>query len=309
MSPVSNIKLPVINLTEEILRSGNDSWTEARNIVTRAFEEYGCFLAVHDKYPSEVSDSIVSELQDLFNLPLEIKVQNTSQTPFFGYYAPNSRTESTSVEDATKLEAVQKFTNQMWPSKNNHSCDLFHCYAKQVAELDKMVSKMVFESYGVEKYHESHVGSLTYFLRFTKYRALEQNETNLGIQPHTDKNFITIIQQNETNGLEVQSKNGSWIPIDFPPSSVVIMAGDAFSAWSNGRVHAPFHRVKNMKGKGRYSIIQFSYCKKLVETPAELVDDEHPLLYKPLDNLGFLRFVSTDEGRKTQNPLKAYCGV
>ena len=123
MECASNIRLPVINLTEEILRSGKDSWTEARNIVTRAFEEYGCFIAVHDKYPSEVSDSLFSELQDLFNLPLEIKVQNTSQTPLSGYARPRPYLplyESTSIEDAINLEAVQKFTNQMWPSKNNH---------------------------------------------------------------------------------------------------------------------------------------------------------------------------------------------
>ena len=107
--------------------------------------------------------------------------------------------------------------------------ELLHCYANQVAELDKMVSKLVFESYDVEKYHESHVGSVTYFLRFTKYRVPEQNETKLGATPHTDKNFITILQQNEVDGLEVQLKNGSWIPVDFPPSSVVIMAGDVFS--------------------------------------------------------------------------------
>ncbi|CDP21163.1 unnamed protein product [Coffea canephora] len=268
-------------------------------------------MAVHDKYPSEVSDSIFSVLQDLFNLPLEIKVQNTSQTPLFGYYAPNPNVplyESTSIEDAINLEPVQEFTNQMWPSKNSHICELLHCYANQVAELDKMVSKLVFESYGVEKYHESHVGSVTYFLRLAKYRAPEQNETNLGVRPHTDKNFITILQQNEVDGLEVQLKNGSWIPVDFPPSSVVIMAGDAFSVWSNGRVHSPFHRV-TMKGKGRYSIAQFSYCKKLVEAPTELVDDEHPLLYKPLDNFGFLRFLSKGERREIQNPLKAYCGI
>mgnify|MGYP004710818951 CR=1 FL=1 len=107
--------------------------------------------------------------------------------------------------------------------------ELFHWYANQVAELDKMVSKLVFESYGVEKYHESHVGSVTYTVRLIRHRVPEQNEMNVGVPPHTDKNFITILQQNEADGLEVQLKNGSWIPIDFPPSSVIIMAGDVFS--------------------------------------------------------------------------------
>lgn len=74
-------------------------------------------------------------------------------------------------------------------------------------------------------------------------------------------------------------------------------------------MHAPFHRV-TMKGEQtRYSVAQFSYCKKLIQTPQELVDDEHPLLYKPFDNFGLLRFTSTDEGQKTENKLKAYCGV
>lgn len=86
MGSESNFKLPVINFMEKGLKSGKSSWIEARKFVTRAFEEYGCFLAVHDKFSLEDSDSIFLELQDLFNLPLEVKVKNTSETPLFGYY-------------------------------------------------------------------------------------------------------------------------------------------------------------------------------------------------------------------------------
>lgn len=112
--------------------------------------------------------------------------------------------------------------------------EVLHSYAKKVADLDRMVSRMVFESYGVEKYHNSHIESLTYFLRFTKYGVNPNPKHNerdvvVGTLPHTDKNFITILHQNQINGLQVQLKDGKWISVDFPPSSLVIMAGDAFS--------------------------------------------------------------------------------
>ncbi|EYU21583.1 hypothetical protein MIMGU_mgv1a0149092mg, partial [Erythranthe guttata] len=44
-------------------------------------------------------------------------------------------------------------------------------FAKTVAELEKLVIKMLFESYGPQHF-ESHIEAKTYILRFLKYRAL-----------------------------------------------------------------------------------------------------------------------------------------
>ncbi|KAF9595986.1 hypothetical protein IFM89_006913 [Coptis chinensis] len=44
-----------------------------------------------------------------------------------------------------------------------------HSYAKQVVELDQLLRKMVFESLGVEKYHDGHIESGDYRYRVQKY--------------------------------------------------------------------------------------------------------------------------------------------
>lgn len=102
-----------------------------------------------------------------------------------------------------------------------------HSYAKLTAELDQMVTRMIYESYGVGKYHASYEASTTYLLRVLKNRVAEENEPNLGFVAHTDKSFTTILHQNQVNGLEVETKDGEWISVEYPPSSFVVMAGDA----------------------------------------------------------------------------------
>ena len=94
-------------------------------------------------------------------------------------------------------------------------------YAWRVSELEQMVKRMVFESYGVEKYYNSHFESTTYLFRLIKYRVpSEINESNVGCHVHTDKSFITILHQNEVEGLEFKTKDGDcWIGFEPSPSS------------------------------------------------------------------------------------------
>lgn len=63
------------------------------------------------------------------------------------------------------------------------------------------------------------------------------------------------------------------------------------------------------KHDDRYSLAQFSFGNGIVEVPKELVDEEHPLQYKPFDHIGLLRFYNTEEGRKLSCAIKAYAGV
>lgn len=67
-----------------------------------------------------------------------------------------------------------------------------------------------------------------------------------------------------------------------------------------------------MTGKEtRYSVGLFSIPKGgyLVKAPEELVDEDHPLLFKPFDHEEFLKFYGTEAGQAAESPLKAYCGL
>ncbi|GFY92690.1 2-oxoglutarate (2OG) and Fe(II)-dependent oxygenase superfamily protein [Actinidia rufa] len=308
-------KLPVVDFTKEALKPGTSSWTLACENVRNALEEYGCFVAVYDKVSLDLDKAFFSSLVELFDLPTETKAQNIApeDKPYFGYFGQVPLLplyESMGIDEAPTLQGTQAFTNLMWPKGNAHFCETVQSYAKLVSELEQTVMRMVFESYGVEKNRcESHIQSTTYLLRVMKYRSPQMGEPSVGVNPHTDKSFITILHQNQVNGLEVETKDGEWIGFEPLPSHFVVMAADAFVAWSNNRVHSVSHRVI-MNGNGvRYSSGLFSFQKEIIQVPEELVDDEHPLQFKPFDHMSMFRFYFTNMQGQDGCCAKAYCGV
>ncbi|KAK1578615.1 hypothetical protein Q3G72_031713 [Acer saccharum] len=290
-------------------------WFKACNDVREAFEEYGCFIVeCNITLSSEFRSEVFGSLKELFDLPTETKMKNRyDQKPLNGYVGQIPKLplhESLGIDNATSLEATQSFTNIMWPHGNGSFCKTLNTYAKVVAELDRMVSRMVFESYGLEKYHDSYMESITYLLRVLKNRAPKEDESNLGFVTHTDKSFTTILHQNQINGLQIDTRDGQKIDVELSPSSFIVIAGDALMAWSNDRIHSPSHRVIiNERAIDRYSLGLFSFSNGIVEVPEELVDEQRPLKYKPFEHLGLLRFFRTDEGLKSKCPIKAYSGL
>ena len=111
-------KLPVIDLCRDNLKIDSGSWLSASQAVRRALEEYGCFMAVCDEDSWEIHGAMFHETKELFDLPVEIKVQNTSDKLGFGIgQYPNLLLEYSSIE--MSRETIQSFTRLMWPSGND----------------------------------------------------------------------------------------------------------------------------------------------------------------------------------------------
>ncbi|KAL3814980.1 hypothetical protein ACJIZ3_016248 [Penstemon smallii] len=309
-------KIPIFDLSTKNLNnpssSSDSSWVEACKNVQHALEEYGFFIAKYDDVSPELDGQVFDVVQELFDLPLERKTKNTSDLVFYGYvgqlpHAPLH--ESMGIPEVTTVDAVQSFTNLMWPSGNKTFCESIQVYAKLVSELEQMVDRMVFESYGAQKHYESHIGATTYLLRTIKYSVPDDINMNMGTNVHTDKSFLSILHQNQVNGLEIQLRNGDWFAVDVPPASFIVMAGDAYEAWSNGRIYASKHKVIMKGDKPRYCLALFSFNHGITVIPEELVDSDHPLQFNPFDNFGLARFYLTAVTQMTESTAKAYCGA
>ncbi|CAM8915567.1 unnamed protein product [Rhodiola kirilowii] len=305
-------QLPVINLSTANLKLGSASWTSVSDRVRNSLEEHGCFVAVYDQIPPELQARVFEVLKDLFDLPAETKAQNVSKIPFHGYIGQQAVIplhQSLGIERSTTSESLRNFTNLMWPSGNEFFQETIFSYSNQVAELEQLVVRMMCESYGVNEYYERHKETTNYLLRVMKYRGPKENETNAGLTPHTDKSFLTVLNQNQVNGLEVKTKDGEWICYQPFPSYFVVMAGDAAMAWSNGRIHSPHHRVTIKSNNPRYTTGLFSYNQGIIEVPEKLVDAEHPRRFNAFDHYGLLRFFATPAGMTSPCTATAYCGA
>lgn len=74
----------------------------------------------------------------------------------------------------------------------------------------------------------------------------------LGIHPHTDAGFLTILKQDSVPGLEVW-KNGAWHSVQPIKDAFTINVGDQFQVLTNNEVKAPLHRVRAPLLDKRYS--------------------------------------------------------
>jgi isopenicillin N synthase-like dioxygenase len=313
MESQTSLKLPTIEFLMKKLQPGTSIWFSTREEVVKALEDYGSFIALNTEFSMEEHEAIFRSSKELFDLPTETKILNTSDTPTHGYVGQIPVVplyEGLGIENATTLQGAQKFANIMWPSGNPNFCETTLSYSKTVAKLEQMVMKMVSESYGIEKYYESLSGSKTYLLKLIKYRGPTENERSLGIVPHTDKTLMSILHQHQVKGLEIKSKDGQWIPVDPIPSSFIVMAGDACMAWTNGRIEPSVHQVIMRGSEERYSLGLFSFIRDLtIQIPKELVDDEHPIQFKPFEHYKYLDFYHSKEGMKAHCPIRAYCGL
>ena len=63
--------------------------------------------------------------------------------------------------------------------------------------------------------------------------------------------------------------------------------------------------------EARYSAGLFSIPKAgyVIKAPEEVVDEDHPLLFKPFDHVEFLQYYYTEAGQRDYYALKTYCGV
>ncbi|XP_010462133.1 PREDICTED: 2-oxoglutarate-dependent dioxygenase AOP3-like [Camelina sativa] len=307
-------KIPTLDFSREDLKPGTKYWESTRKNITQALEEYGCFIIdLQDKTPLNLLDQVFGSLVDLFDLPTQTKMKNKYNKPLSGYVGQIPTLplhESLGIDNATSLEATRSFTGLMWPQGNEHFSACLHNYAEFAAKLDQIVIQIVFESYNVEKYYNPYMESTTYLLRMLKNCAPNIKNPTLGFVTHTDKSFTTILHQDQVNGLEMETREGERIIINLSsPSLFMVFAGDAFRAWSNDRVWSPRHQVLVSGETDRYSLAMFAFNSGTLQVPEELIDHQHPLMYKPFDHLGLLRFYRTDTGYKSECPIKAYCGI
>ncbi|KAL4626322.1 hypothetical protein ACB092_05G087700 [Castanea dentata] len=314
MGSESTLKLPVIDFSNLDKKLHTHKWDLVRTQVLEALQEYGCFEALFSKVPLDLRKALLGGTEELFDLPLQTKLRNISKKPYHGYvgqYPMVPLYESMGIDDANISEKVESLSNIFWPEGNPSFSNTIQSFSEGLSELDQIVRRMILESLDLEKYLEEHMGSTNYLLRVMKYKGPQTSETKLGLTAHTDKNIVTILYQNQVEGLEVETKDGEWINVKPSPDSFTVMIGDSLLAWTNGRLHSPNHRVMMTGDEVRYSTGLFSIPKAgyIIEAPKELVDEEHPLLFKPFDHVQFLGYYYSEAGQKAKSALRNYCGI
>ncbi|XP_042452001.1 deoxypodophyllotoxin synthase-like isoform X2 [Zingiber officinale] len=238
-------QLPKIDLSGIGLADrGSPSWTAVRNQVMHAMVTVGCFEAVYDRVSPHLRDSLLRMVsQELFPLPREVKIKNSSARVYGGYIGqiPGHAYESLAITFtcANDAASVDNFFSLLWPDGNPRFSETTLSFVTKLVELEEMVRGMVWEGLGVAKYQvEPSESTLYYMIRFAKYgeekEGAEENgeEVKLaGYESHRDTNaFSVVCQLNEVDALEVEigDNEEEWVSAKpTSPASFFVLAGNA----------------------------------------------------------------------------------
>ncbi|KDP32296.1 hypothetical protein JCGZ_13221 [Jatropha curcas] len=309
---MAKAQIPILDFSKEALEIGSEKWGTVCKQVREACERHGCFILMYDNLSAKLREDLFMGMNSLFDLPQEVKAKYINPKPYRSYSGMSPIvpfSESFGLDDAHNLDTVHSFTNLMWPQGNPTFCESLHTMSSEMLELNLAVLKMIFESFGMANHYDLHVQDSTSLFRVMKYIAPRNGDDSvIALRSHTDKNAITILCQNEVQGLQVQTKDGNWVCAMVPQDAFFVIIGEALKVWSNGRLEAARHRVVVSGEEDRFSCGLFTMPKEeaKIEVPREFVDKDHPLLYRPFI---FADYISYFVSKLSDDALEIYAAI
>ncbi|KAJ5313007.1 hypothetical protein N7508_003837 [Penicillium antarcticum] len=122
--------------------------------------------------------------------------------------------------------------------------------------------KEEFQKTTMEYYHEVFELAKMFWefatMRYLHYPAQPKDtdeKLNRGIGAHTDFGCITLLLQDEVDGLQVlDAPTGQWLDVKPVPGAYVVNLGNLFMRMANDKYKSNTHRVINKSARERYSI-------------------------------------------------------
>jgi len=106
-----------------------------------------------------------------------------------------------------------------------HCSEKLNTTSKKMLELAKTLMNMICDSFEVELEAESTALTEDARVQMIRYAAPMNNKTVTGAQVHADGGLLTILFQNEVEGLQVQPSKGEWHEVKLGGGGLIVLAG------------------------------------------------------------------------------------
>lgn len=251
------------------------------SILKAALEEHGFFSITNHGVSEELLTKCYSLAKDFFNLPRDVKDKYHEKslkgargyTPLgietavgetipdqkeFWHHGPN-------VNDSFDSRIPKNISVSQIADFNNQFDLLFH----QLNLLGLKVLSSIALILGKEpSFFDSWACKGNSVLRLIHYPPVQDKSNILRARAHEDINLITLLVGAEESGLEVQNRDGDWVPIEAKSKSIVCNIGDMMQLVTRSQLKSTTHRVidnKSGSSSSRYSMPFFLHPSPEVE--------------------------------------------
>ncbi|KAG5070883.1 hypothetical protein GYH30_005993 [Glycine max] len=158
---------------------------------------------------------------------------------------------------------------------------VFQEYCEDMSKLSLGIMELLGMTLGVgrECFRDFFEGNES-VMRLNYYPPCQKPELALGTGPHCDPTSLTILHQDQVEGLQV-FVDGRWYSVAPKEDAFVVNIGDTFMALSNGLFKSCMHRAV-VNNKIVRKSLAFFLCPnrdKVVTPPKDLISNENPRTY------------------------------
>lgn len=269
--------IPVIDLGPYLAGSAG-AQTRAAEELRRAQETVGFYFIVNHGVPSRLVDRIYEQARRFHALPGNEKNKLPLNRDHSGYKPVGSMVSRASAIDNVKkpnmvaafflkrdrapddpdvLRGIRFRGLNQWPDPDllPGFRDVCVEYQRALETLGQRLLPLYAHALDLpDNYFVAAFRGADITLRLSHYPAIEYEEGQFGLSPHTDSTFMTFLPNNDVPGLEIRPAGFDWTPAPSIVGSFLVNSGDTLKRWTNDRFLSTEHRARNISGRARYAV-------------------------------------------------------
>ncbi|CDP04127.1 unnamed protein product [Coffea canephora] len=144
-----------------------------------------------------------------------------------------------------------------WPHYQPHYREVVAEYSDQMKFLAQRLLGLISESLGLpSSCIEEAVGEFCQNITVSYYPPCPQPDLTLGLQSHSDMGAVTLLIQDNVEGLQV-FKDGEWITVRPLCDGILVLLADQTEIITNGKYRSCQHRAITNADRARLSVATF----------------------------------------------------
>ncbi|KAM0946119.1 putative gibberellin 2-beta-dioxygenase [Dioscorea sansibarensis] len=279
--------IPIIDLSDPV---------SATTSMVKACSEFGFFKVTSHGIPMELINKLEAEAVKFFSLP-QIEKERLGQPNPFGY--GNKKIGANGdvgwleylLLDITSKSKNKSFISSFLSEPSATSfCSALNEYIAAVRRLARQVLELLADGLGIKQRDvfsklvmNEESDSVFRVNHYPPYPLLQGFNCSLtGFGEHTDPQVISVLRSNNTAGLQIALRDGSWVSVPPDQESFFINVGDSLQVLTNGRFRSVKHRVLANGMRSRLSMVYFGgpAPKQRLAPLQQLLEEGEQSLYK-----------------------------
>lgn len=284
---------------------------ELAHELRRIQENIGFYVVINHGVSQTLIEQGYDALRRFFSLPLEDKLKVKINEKSVGYVPIRSTVYVTSkfnkntrkdlnetitiarerpADDPDIQRGLRFVGPNQWPEGLIGFRDAMIAYQEALSVLGYAMLPLYAQALNLPSdYFDPYFTRPTWWTRNAYYPAIEPQDNQFGISPHSDHGFITLLPMSDVTGLEILSPQDEWISATPVKKGIIVNTGEFLNRWSNGRFLATPHRVVPPK-KDRYSMAMFfNPNPDTLAVPLEsCVSPESPAAFEPVTMIDYM---------------------